>query len=489
MKTLVITDCLSNLRNRIKNHCQSKHVISDALKVTQPVAEQVAQKTKEKFAQAEVPVTSAVISQLANVTYHNWGTNRDEKVYDRITLRQIKKLYNESPEKAMDMANRIKAHAHSKDYQKLPRNWDYVMDIYQNDYNFITEQLNPDTSLSKLEAMHHVKEEVPDEKEYYKYWDFSNELIYPLLAMRKDYPEQVKEILNNNTYRYLLETETFEKENVPYSENMKEFAEFIKDGSWTMKNTLKLLDNHHRTSRENCNSPCNLPDALKYAKMMKENPEATTKILKDYCLASPELVKVLLKHSDNPDFLYDFDLYCKWIQPIQMLEYHSEVSNYSMPVEKDVLENLDEFLSSNFLDRLDDLLAEKNQYEDSTDNNKRIFYWKRFWVDLKHYDSRKKHTCSLSNVLHSILNGRNYELLQNLIKTDRETFLRLVKDDIPFYKSTREFGWGTEVYDYTEDEMDTIIKLYQKFPDKEISRDMVNKYAEMDKSVADAFLK
>ena len=484
-----ITNCLSRIREQIRTRRQIRHTVSDALKVTQPVAEAVAAKTKEKFAQAEIPITSAVIGQLANVTYHNWGTNRDEKVYDRRTLRQINKLYNESPEKAMDMANRIKAHASSKDYQKLPRDWDYVMDIYKNDYDFITEQLNPDTSLSELEAMHHVKEEVPDEKEYYKYWDFSNELIYPLLEMRKDYPEQVKEILNNNTFRYLLETETFEKENVPYSENMKEFAEFIKDHSWTMKNTLKLLDNHHRTSHENCNSPCNLPDALKYAKMMKENPEATTKILKDYCLASPELVEVLLKHSDNPDILYDFDLYCKWIQPIKMLENHSEVSNYSMPVKKSVLKDLDEFLSSNFLGKLDDLLAEKKQYEDSTDDNKRIFYWKQFWVDVEHCDGREKHTCSLSSILYKILNGINYESFQDLIKTDRETFLRLVKDDIPFYKSTREFGWGTEVYDYTDEEMDTIIKLYQKYPNQEISRDMVNTYAQMDKSVADAFLK
>ena len=36
--------------------------------------------------------------------------------------------------------------------------------------------------------------------------------------------------------------------------------------------------------------------------------------------------------------------------------------------------------------------------------------------------------------------------------------------------------------------MDTIIKLYRKYPDKEIPRDMVNKYVGMDKNIADAFL-
>ena len=172
---------------------------------------------------------------MAGLTFFNSHTCKTENIYDQTALDYINTLCDKSPEKAMDMADRLKKTASESDDCKFPRDWNYVMYIYNNDYSFIDEYFWDRSSLSEIEALHHAKDEISDKNEFLKYRQIPTRLIYPLLDMRKEYPEQVNKILDNETYKQLFACET---EKVSYTDEMREFAEFIKDDIVLYKNII-----------------------------------------------------------------------------------------------------------------------------------------------------------------------------------------------------------------------------------------------------------
>ena len=463
MYVMAITECFRNLKQRR---------LSRKLQ------------TKQLKNQVELPI-SPVISQLANMTFFNSSKVRTENVYDNTMLKYINKLYQTSPEKAMDMANRLKEYANLSDDYRLPRDWDYVIDIYNNDYDFIEE--NDNYSLSKIEALHHAQNEIPDEMKEMKYCLYkglSARFIYPFLEMSKDYPEQVIEILRNDKYINLFECEHGK---VSYSDKMKEFAEFIKDDPETMKKTMDMFIYTKRYYPTNSNSPCNLSEALKYAQMMKANPKAVTEILEEYPDAAPELLEVLVKNYDNPHLLEDFKIYNSVFNNFKIRYYENSNEWHrthwtSVPVSETVLNDLDKFLKSGFLARLNNILLEKEN-----DSTIRHLYKQEILADLYLYYRGPAYDKKYEYNLHDWLINKteDYNLsyektgdkayLRTILKTDPELFLRLVKDNI--------------LYIYNNRDTERIALLYKNNPNTEITWEMIHKYLSMDKEVTEAFFK
>lgn len=475
MKVIAISECLKNLRQRRLTKKAEAKKLSETFK-------------GDLNKLVELPATNAIINQLANITYWSIGKNRVDNVYDKTMLKYIGELYKTSPVKAMDMANRLKANVNTSDEYRFPRNWNYLTDIYDNDYDFIEKYFPSSSSLGQIEALHHVKDEISDENEFSKYKPVSARIIYPLLEMRKEYPEQVNEILDNKQYRELFECE---KGIVPYSDEMKEFAKFIKNDSETMQKTLDMFKGTNRYYPTNMNSPCNLSEALKYAKLMKTNPVAVTEIIDKYHQMEPELLKVMVNNYDNPYLLEDFDIYNGFVHDIKMRDHGKvneweETHYFSVPVKKAVLDDLDKFLKSGFTTRLNDLLVEKGKNLESPDRDKREIAYN---LDIRYHrilsENSKCHEYKLGDWLESMLRDRSFmhysdaeikrDYMRDILKNDRETFLRLVEDDV--------------LYLYNNEQTKLITKLYKKYPDKQITKEMIGEYLNMDREIAEAFLK
>lgn len=95
---------------------------------------------------------------------------------------------------------------------------------------------------------------------------------------KNESPEEFNTIKQNSDYWYFLEMDIDE---VPNKEDLKRYAQLIKEDPATLNKTLKSLNEHDYCFPGNKAAQCNLPGLLRCAEFMKNSPKQTNKILED----------------------------------------------------------------------------------------------------------------------------------------------------------------------------------------------------------------
>lgn len=398
----------------------------------------------------------AWVENLKNKTYYNLDKHAKCRSYTDEALAVLSLLDSKSHEKAVDLAQRLNEKSDNPLY--MPKNWNYLLYIYNDDYDFV-KSVYTEVAPSKIEAMHHVKEEAPKE-DFLAYSRLVPEMINKLLYLRKEYPKQVNEILHDKDYLNLFD---YRGDKVPENGEIENFFEFIKSDSDIMKQTLEIFKNSNRACDSNIGN-CEISDAVKYAKMVKGNPETAVAILKAFPAASPEFIELMLKHSDGDanEVIENYRLYDRFVHPLNIsrkkdiydVDWDNVIGTLAYPISfsKEDLKDFDEFLGSKFIPRLKKLIAEKDEeYKVKRETN---FDYECTGFFLYANDIRDFFKNKTDWSLDSQVNENN-KMLREILQNDREFFLRLVKDDVMIYSH--------------HSNLDKVLQFYKDFPDVEMT--------------------